>query len=579
MMKSFLVVACIASSSDAFSFGILRRHQILTSTTLFESRHDSVDRTIGNIRSALTSRPNEEPLLFNLGMLELQRENSLEALAAFELAVRFNAGREASWYQIGTIKQGTGDIDGAIGAFQKAIEVTVDETIAIACYNNIVEMLLSTNRLEEAAVLTNEAVNKYPESVISWTNMGIVLRMNKSFDWSRMCFENAVKCAEAQGLGQNSGLAVAYNNLGSLCWQDGQLEQACNMYAAALAADDGDESSAYNLAVLLRDRGDFSSAFLSFQRCLAINPDNKNAHFQLAALSGAGTATSIDTSFSGGTPGSGYEQCPAEYVADLFDHYANNNYDQHMLSGLLYRVPDFLWDAYAGHIQNGQTQTRVPPRVVVDLGVGTGLVGRRFREGLRGNAGTDGIQFWGCDLSSEMVMKAYELTWGGPAGTNGGPLSPIPLPSPVYADLAVADCAEYLEARAQLGSGSSVDLVLAGDVVGYVGRLDRLFASVHAVLAPHGAFVFSAEKLGHDDGADDGKIDGTSDVEGDLSSKDGYALRASARFAHSATYIKRTAVAAGLAVRAVQEVPDLRTEGGVAVAGYIVVLQRADCGA
>lgn len=564
----FTVLILTVICSDALRFGISNRG-IAHRQRNFILRHASVDVTIRDIKHALTSRPNDEPLLFNLGMLQLQQDNTLDALTVFYEAVKLNPTREASWYQIGSIRQSTGDIDAAIGAFKKAIEVTADEAIAIACYNNIVEMMLSSNRLEEAALLTNEAVNKYPQSVMSWTNMGIVLRENKSFDWARLCFENAVKCAEAQGR-HEGGVAVAFNNLGSLCWQAGQVERACEMYSAALAADERDESSAYNLAVLLRDRGDLSSARGMFERCLAINPGNSNADFQLAALSSA----------SGGPPA--YEQCPPAYVSDLFDHYAQSGYDQHMLGGLQYRVPELLWDAYCGHVGQGRAGS---PRVVVDLGVGTGLVGRRFREGLAemtGGGDGDGVQFWGCDLSGEMVVKAYELTWGG-SNSNSGvdavspPSGPSPS-SPVYTDLAVADCADYLEARAQQdGGAASVDLVLAGDVLGYVGRLDRIFDSVRAVLAIGGVFVFSVEKLEQEQALTVGLgLGGDSSIStgADAVAGAGYALRASARFAHSAEYVKRTASLAGLAVAAVREVTDLRTEGGAPVPGYIVVLQR-----
>jgi predicted TPR repeat methyltransferase len=499
---------------------------------------------VAQIKGALAAQPDNEPLLFNLGMLRWQQAQARrdgggddddqvlvqEAVDAFSRAVKLNPTRDASWFQLGTLHRAAGRVDAAVDVFQMAMEATASEEVAIAASSNLVALLLGERRLDDAAKVTDAAVNRYPHSAVAWTNMGIVLRENRSNDWAQRAFETAIQCDP-----RGAACAVAYNNLGNIAWERGDVRQALTMYAAALAADPGDEASCYNLALLQREAGDVAQAESLFERCLALNPANAAAKFQLAALRGPSSSSS-------GSVG-GEAECPSGYISDLFDHYARVGYEQHVLQELRYKGPDLMWAAYAA------AGPLPRPRVVVDLGMGTGLVGKRFREGLcdDDDAGAASVaEFWGCDLSSEMVVNAYELTWGDTEPSRA---------SPVYSDVAVADCVEYLEQRSGGGAAGMVDLVLAGDVLNYVGRLDRLLSAAQAALVPGtGVFVFTVEK----------KCDGG----------DGYALQPSARFAHSEGYLRRSAAAAGLDVASLTEVPDLRTEGGKPVAGYIVVLRR-----
>jgi predicted TPR repeat methyltransferase len=76
------------------------------------------------------------------------------------------------------------------------------------------------------------------------------------------------------------------------------------------------------------------------------------------------------------------------------------------------------------------------------LGVGTGLTGARFRKGLLElNNGVSELS--GCDLSTEMIMKAYELMYQGGENTRM---------EPVYTHVHISDCSEYLQKRYAQGN-------------------------------------------------------------------------------------------------------------------------------
>jgi predicted TPR repeat methyltransferase len=97
-----------------------------------------------------------------------------------------------------------------------------------------------------------------------------------------------------------------------------------------------------------------------------------------------------------------------------------------------------------------------------------------------------------------------------------------------------------------------VDLILALDVLIYVGALEAAFAAAARVLVPEGRLVFTVESL---------------DAPGDLR------LLRTGRFAHSHAYVETCARDAGLALVAVDPLV-IRKDAGVPIAGAIYTLTR-----
>ena len=552
------IAALCVPYATAFRPSMLH-HLRLRSLSSRDTLQNNNDDLIYQIKKALSSRPDDEPLLFNLGLLLGQKveesdkasEKSLlivEALNAFSKAVKINQNRDASWYNIASLKQLGGDNFGAMTAYREAIKISQSSPVLSACYSNLIQLLLEIGNIDEAAIVSNEAVNALPDDDTAWTNMGIVLRDNLSLDWAVSCFENAVKFSD----GTN---AVALNNLGNIYSMNNEIDKAFQAYKQAVEVDPTDSDSAYSLAMILRDSGDFENSKNMFQQCIDIDPTNTAASFQLSALLG----------------NSNVEQCPTDYVADLFDHYAKKGYDTHMIENLKYKVPDYLWEAYLSstnttsfpNYSEGEIKDSL---TIIELGAGTGLVGSRFRMGfteLVGAAAVDVAEFTAIDLSQEMIVRAYELMYNVSIASDDTCIdSETSLPEiniqeeNVYTDVIIADCSEYLQKRMKRGA-SSADLILAGDVLVYIGKLDTLFNGVRNALKSSGKFFFSVEKL----------------IEEESDSNIGFVLQESARFAHTKEYIEKVASESGLMITMCVDVP-LRYDGGIAVNGYIFVLQK-----
>ena len=243
---------------------------------------------------------------------------------------------------------------------------------------------------------------------------------------------------------------------------------------------------------------------------------------------------------------------------------------------------------------------------VIDLGVGTGLTGRVFREGLS-QKGIKVEEFMGCDLSSEMIIRAYDMSFSTYNINNERvkssrviekvnddsnqdvnfleeevPVVVVPINNDevvgvhqvvedkVYTSLAVDECISYLtsvyDSSIRLSiNPTRIDIVLAGDVLVYFGDLIELFSSVSRILKNDtGIFLFSVEKL-NENIQDDKWILSSSDV--------GYKLLPSARFAHSKEYILKLALNSGFRVLGVKE-EVIREDGNNPIVGYIFAMKK-----
>ncbi len=147
------------------------------------------------------------------------------------------------------------------------------------------------------------------------------------------------------------------------------------------------------------------------------------------------------------------DKAPAQYVTELFDHCAAE-FESRLVGQLNYQLPETLSDALRFYISG-------PIEKVIDLGCGTGLVGRALKQHFQIS------QLLGIDLSSNMLIQAQ---------IQGG-----------YDELIQGD---VIEALSGLPLSS---LITAADVLIYIGEVKKLFQAIHSRLISGGLFVFSTE--------------------------------------------------------------------------------------
>jgi len=255
--------------------------------------------------------------------------------------------------------------------------------------------------------------------------------------------------------------------------------------------------------------GDSRAAVDAYGRTLALEPEDALGATPRLARLGAGPAAMTQT-----------------YVAALFDEYAPR-FDAHLTGALDYRGPEIILAA----LEACAPARRF--RAAMDLGCGTGLMA----EALRGRAeAIDGV-----DLSAAMIERARTRE--------------------LYRNLLVGDMVLALgrhePASTWLGDEQApdrgYDLIVAADVLVYVGDLQALFAAAGRAMARGGLFAFTVQ-------AHEG---------------DGFAIGPDLRFRHGASYIADMAATANLPILHFADCVT-RLDAGRAVVGHVAVLGKAD---
>jgi predicted TPR repeat methyltransferase len=283
----------------------------------------------------------------------------------------------------------------------------------------------------------------------------------------------------------------------------------------------------FALAQTLRAEGDFAGAADVIGQALELAPDWAEGRFALAEsladssrpedaateyraylkldpADSMGAAARLTLLGAAPTPAG----LPPAYIARLFDEYAPR-FDSALTERLNYRGPQLLKEGVM----------RVWPQPfsrVFDLGCGTGLAGAAFRG--------DAAWLGGVDLSPAMVKKAEARK--------------------IYDQLEAGDMTAALLALAE-----PCDLILAADVLVYVGDLTALFTIVRRKLVVGGLFAFTVQRAESGD----------------------YALGREQRYSHSRAYLERCADAADFEVALMEDVVT-RQEAGRDVPGVMAIL-------
>lgn len=213
--------------------------------------------------------------------------------------------------------------------------------------------------------------------------------------------------------------------------------------------DDGPLAEAYATALRLEKSGDAEAAAAAWREVLRLDPaDRGGAAVRLAAL-GRGEAP---------------PRAPEAYVATLFDQHAEM-FEEILVGRLSYEAPALL-RARIDALAPG------PYRRMLDLGCGTGLAGRAFSDIC--------ARMEGVDLSEGMLEIAEA----------GG----------IYDELYLGEAAAFLHAPAEEDEDDAPwDLVVAADVLPYLGDLAPLLTGAAKTMAPGGVLALTAESLPADD--------------------------------------------------------------------------------
>lgn len=455
---------------------------------VLEAQRSNASAGIELIERAIRIQPNNAAFLFNQGnaLSDLKRFDA--ALASYDRALALKPDYAEGLCSRGTVLQRLMRLDEALASYDRALKIKPDYVEAL---NNRGIVLAALKRFDEALVSYDRALAIKPDYAEALSNRGTVLHELKRFDEALASYDRAIAIKPDYG--------DAFINRGFLLHALKRFDEGLRTYDRALAIQPDHAEALNGRGVALRELKRFEDALESFDKALAIEPDLANAAINREmTLLEMGRLTRF----------------PPLAARALFDDFSSH-YDQTMLEGLSYR----------GHIHLRTLAERVLPRVmppwsILDLGMGTGLVGDAFKD-LAAGGRLDGI-----DLAPRMVEAARSRN--------------------IYDDLILGDLEAVLAEP-----GRSYDLILAADTMIYIGDLAPTFSGVVHRLMPGGFYIFACE------------------------SKPGenWDRTSVNRFRHSEAYLRGEAARAGLEFIDIMEC-FLRTETAQPVPGFAVALRK-----
>lgn len=318
----------------------------------------------------------------------------------------------------------------------------------------------------------------------------------------------------------------------------GQLDEALELYVQALRKDPRTPGAAdlmsailrtyLELALTLMKTGRNTDAIRSFQRVLAIQPDEPVVHAYLSRLFISGNdlqqATLHLRHYLRLVPEdhigarmllayTGAETIPerpaASYITRFYDTYAAS-YDQKLVGSLHYQCPQIIRAALQQHCQDKVA--------ILDLGCGTGLCGQAVS--------SMATRLDGVDLSPQMLAKAQ--------GRN------------IYDELEVADIYPFMEKKA-----GCYNVIVAAGVFEHIGDPHPAFQAAFRALKDPGLFIFTAED------------NPTQDL----------SVNSSGYYMHGRAYLEERAMQCGFNLDSLESVK-MRIDNGVTVQGLCVVLSK-----
>jgi predicted TPR repeat methyltransferase len=326
------------------------------------------------------------------------------------------------------------------------------------------------------------------------------------------------------------GHAETHYKLGNACKELGKLAEAERHYLAALSRDPHHAEAHNNLGVALQLMEHTQAAQENYRRAIALKPGLSQPYLNLGRLlqqlgeAGEAEACYAQALACGLDPGvfqhlldavrgTSTAQAPPAYVRATFDSFAQQ-FDRHLVETLDYHIPEML---------SGALRELSPPAQmdILDLGCGTGLCGDCLRDLARHMVGVD------------LAPKMLELARG----------------RGCYQELIQAEIGQFLTAQAH----ASFDLVVAADVLIYIGDIGQVMREVARVLRPGGWFAFSIEQPSQ--------------------ACDSYRLEQSGRYAQSLAYVRKLAREPGLVERSCQNVA-IRKHGAQTLPGQLLVLEK-----
>ncbi len=265
------------------------------------------DEAIVSFKKAVAIRPTYGEAWCNLGIAFHKKDEPDKAIASYEQAIDVQPSYLDSYTNLGTEYLNKGMPDSAIAVYSRSLKI--NPTFAQAHYN-IAQALVKQQRYNDAIGEFKTALDLNPSLADCWYNLGVAYeqvsdRVNAIEAYKRAialrgdyldAYVNLGGVYSAQSHPEMAietfarALAIAptspevYYNLGSVLFGVGDTQRARNAFEKAIQYNTSYAEAYHNLGVLFNNAGDHESAVLNFQKAARLGYESSRKILQSQGL-------------------------------------------------------------------------------------------------------------------------------------------------------------------------------------------------------------------------------------------------------------------------------------------------------
>ncbi len=136
--------------------------------------------------------------------------------------------------------------------------------------------LFNQRKFDDAAARYNTMLQRYPDSLYAWSNLGVVRFQQQKYDEAKKALQEAVKLAPNDGF--------SHSVLGIVYYQMGKQDEAITALTRASALEPKDAKTRNYLGIALAQKGWQEAAEKECRKAVELDPGYADAHFNLAVL-------------------------------------------------------------------------------------------------------------------------------------------------------------------------------------------------------------------------------------------------------------------------------------------------------
>jgi len=236
-------------------------------------RGGDLELAIDVLRDAQSSRTGDFWINHDLGyyLASLVPSQASEAVGYYRAALAVRSDSPGAWVNLGVALAERGDVDGALAAYRKALELKPD--YAVARCNIGLSLLKNRNDLDGAVAAHREAIRLAPNSVFARLSLGTIMQSRGNLDEAVRLFREAIDI--------DPDNAAIHSSLGGALGTRGDWSDAVDAYRDAVARNPEYAPALAGLGNALRDMGRLDEAIETLERAVAMQPELVGAWYNL----------------------------------------------------------------------------------------------------------------------------------------------------------------------------------------------------------------------------------------------------------------------------------------------------------